>query len=162
MRVMVGLVIAAMSSGCSVLLVRGPAHSSNSGTDVSCTEERYAPAFDAVSALSSTGSAVYALHNNLDAAVQVGAILAAGAYIASSVYGYQTTNRCADAKDEAYRFHAQQLKEQARLLREILDTQRSLKPVEPVSPRRDPEDDPDRLETPAAPGDRSEESLEKP
>jgi len=138
---------------------------------VACTLERYAPALDVIATASNLVGFVDAVSTGADPAVDVLTLVAAGAYLGSAVYGYVTTSRCADAKDDAYRFHAKQLTEQVWLLGELVDAQAHAKPADakptderpadgepsdnPVwsvpNPQPNPGPDPDHPVTPSAP-----------
>ena len=109
------LASAVAGSGCSFAAVYGPAASTKPRIDVSCTDERYAPALD-------VGASAVSL---VDAAetdsktVRGAAIVAVVAYGASAVYGYMTTHDCMEAKNAAYRYHTRMLQKQYDVLDEF-------------------------------------------
>jgi hypothetical protein len=109
------LASAVAGSGCSFAAVYGPAASTKPRIDVSCTDERYAPALD-------VGASAVSL---VDAAetdsktVRGAAIVAVVAYGASAVYGYLVTHDCMEAKNAAYRYHTRMLQKQYDVLDEF-------------------------------------------
>jgi hypothetical protein len=103
------------ASGCSFAAVYGPPASTKPSVDVSCTEERYAPALD-VGAMG--GQLIYAAAGDIDKDIRLAAVLGAVLYGGSAIYGYLNTLDCARAKDAAHRYHTKLLLRQIDLLNE--------------------------------------------
>jgi hypothetical protein len=102
-------------AGCSFASVYGPVPSTNSRINVSCTDERYAPALDVGAA---AGSVVDALAAN-DKGARVAGFVGVVAFGASAIYGYMTTRDCMEAKNAAYRYHTRMLQKQYDVLDEF-------------------------------------------
>jgi hypothetical protein len=102
-------------AGCSLASVYGPTPSTKPRIDVSCTDERYAPAIDVGAA---AGSVVGAIAAN-DKTERAFSFLGILGYGASAVYGYMTTHDCMEAKNAAYRYHTRMLQKQYDVLDEF-------------------------------------------
>jgi hypothetical protein len=109
------LTVAMVGSGCSFASVYGPAPSIKPRIDVSCTDERYAPALDVGAAAGAVVESVAAS----DKTVRAAAFVAILGYGASAMYGYMTTHECTEAKNAAYRYHTRMLQKQYDVLDEF-------------------------------------------
>jgi hypothetical protein len=109
------LTVAMVGSGCSFASVYGPVPSTTPRIDVSCTDERYAPALDVGAAAGSVVDAIAANNNGLRAVGFVGVL----GFGASAIYGYMVTRDCMDAKNAAYRYHTRMLQKQYDVLDEF-------------------------------------------
>jgi hypothetical protein len=117
-----GVVVTMLAGGCSFFVMRAPAPPKKPRVNVACTEERYAPAIDLGSFAGSIG---YAFASGGDAQILVPALIGSAVYLASAVYGFRVSNECVLAKDEAYKFHARELRGQTALLRRIAEASES-------------------------------------
>ncbi|HEX4404701.1 MAG TPA: hypothetical protein VH560_07725 [Polyangia bacterium] len=103
-------------SGCSFASAYGPVPSAKPRINVSCTDERYAPALDVGAAAGSVIDAVAANNNNGLRVVGFVGVLGFGA---SAIYGYMVTRDCMEAKNAAYRYHTRMLQNQYDVLDEF-------------------------------------------
>jgi len=125
------LVLASSSWGCSFFAVYGPTSSQKPAVDVSCTEERYAPALDVAQA----GAALaYATGADINAEARAGLVSSALVYGGSAFYGYTLTMDCQKAKDAAHRYHTKLLLRQIDLLNEAAAKQEPSGPSAPAEP----------------------------
>ena len=102
-------------SGCSLASVYGPAPSTKPRIDVSCTDERYAPAVDLGATAFLISDAIVTKSKEVRGVALIGAL----GYGASMVYGYMTTRDCMEAKNAAYRYHTRMLQKQYDVLDEF-------------------------------------------
>ncbi|HTA21769.1 MAG TPA: hypothetical protein VK989_20890 [Polyangia bacterium] len=105
--------------------------------DVSCTDERYAPAFDVGAAAGSVVDVIAANNNGVRAAGFVGVL----GFGASAIYGYMVTRDCMEAKNAAYRYHTRMLQKQYDVLDEFTaqgTPSDALPPVPPAPPAPSP------------------------
>jgi hypothetical protein len=109
------LAVVLSGSGCSFAAAYGPVPSTKPRIDVSCTDERYAPALDVGAAAGSVVGAIAANDNGLRAAGFVGVL----GFGASAIYGYMVTRDCMEAKNAAYRYHTRMLQKQYDVLDEF-------------------------------------------
>jgi hypothetical protein len=144
------LTVALVGSGCSFASVYGPVPSTNPRIDVSCTDERYAPALDVGAAAGSVVDAIGANGSALRAAGFVGVL----GFGASAIYGYMVTKDCMEAKNAAYRYHTRMLQKQYDVLDEFTaqstpnDTPPPPPPAAPVPPSAVPSSPPALPELP--------------
>jgi hypothetical protein len=139
------LTVVLSGSGCSLASVYGPAPSTKPRIDVSCTDERYAPAIDVGVA---AGSVVGAIAAN-DKTERAFSFLGILGYGASAVYGYMTTRDCMEAKNAAYRYHTRMLQKQYDVLDEFTaqGTPNDTPPPPPLAPQTIPPPPPAPLPT---------------
>ncbi len=109
------LTVALTGSGCSFASAYGPVPSTKPRIDVSCTDERYAPALDVGAAAGSVVDVIAANNNGVRAAGFVGVL----GFGASAIYGYLVTRDCMEAKNAAYRYHTRMLQKQYDVLDEF-------------------------------------------
>jgi hypothetical protein len=134
--------LTATTSGCSFLSVYGPAPTAKPVINVSCTEERYAPALDV--AIMGSGL-LEAATGDISTDARLGAVVGALIYGGSAIYGYLTTSECEKAKDAAHRYQTKLLIRQIDLLNESASqNEPSSAPSVPLPPAASPEEDPTR------------------
>src|SRR6201986_1460325 len=85
----------ASGAGCSFASVYGPVPSAKPRIDVSCTDERYAPALDVGAAAGSVVDAIASNNNAVRAAGFVGVV----GFGASAIYGDMVTRDCMEGKN---------------------------------------------------------------
>jgi hypothetical protein len=124
------LASAVAGSGCSFAAAYGPPASTKPRIDVSCTDERYAPALDVGAAAVSLADAA----ETDSKTVRGAAIVAVVAYGASAVYGYMVTHDCMEAKNAAYRYHTRMLQKQYDVLDEFTAAGTPPEATPPTSP----------------------------
>jgi hypothetical protein len=121
------------AAGCSFAAVYGPAPATKPRIDVTCTDERYAPALDLAAAGVNLGELASGNLSDTKGA-RAAALLGALAFGASSIYGFVVTSECRDAKDAAYRYHTRILQRQYDVLDEFTSSSTPSDPVPGPAP----------------------------